>query len=1023
MRTGPALLWLALAFWAAAPSGLPARAGDRPSPGAAARGWPMYRANAGRDGYTPEKLPDKLAVRWVYKSHPPRPAWPHVRYSNSRSPTSFDYDRVCQPVVAGGLVFFGSSADDKVYALDAATGREKWSFFAGGPVRFAPAAWRDRLFAGSDDGWLYCLEAATGKLLWKHRGGPGDDKVIGNDRIVSRWPVRGGPVVLEDKVYFAAGIWPADRAYVHALDAATGKPQWTADAGDAVAGWAKSGPLPTGMAFQGYLAAAGDRLAVPTGHEFPAVYQRGTGKLAYCSGGGYGAAAAVIVDGVLFHTWGAYDLKTGSALFTALDQRHGVNPWNVTATLKWILWIASGNSSLSGAERAGAFGGAADPGKKRLEVKWSLRVKSACELIAAGDRAYVGADNQVLAVDIETAKVVWTVPVEGAACGLAAAAGRLFVSTTQGHVYCLDGSGGAAEVLAPKTAADQAADGACRQAAEEILKQFGAGEGFCADLGCGDGGLALELARRSKLRICAVEKDPAAVERARRRLDAAGLYGTRAAVIEADPGKTLLPRWHADLVVSGRSVTEGADAASAAEAARLQRPYGGTVLLGKPGAMKKSVRGPLQGAGSWTNQFADAGNSRCSGDTLIKGTLRTHWYRDPEVQVGHVDAPEPVCLDGRLFVPGRDGIYAVDVYNGRTLWKLPIEKYSASGYAGDAGSSLCVSPQGVYARHGAKILRIDAATGRQLAAFEAPKGPDGQPGAWGHVLFDGDTLYGAVANKQAAYCPERDMYRTKATMESSELVAMDPETGKVKWTHKAKDSLLNMAMAVGGGRVYLIDRPYKLTDPKYGRPCYDVDGELRALDAKDGKVLWKKDQGVFGVVLALSPRHDVLVMAHNGCNKGYKMYAEYRGPSKELKVVAFRASDGEQLWGQKGAYGWYQSPPILVDQTVYLQPAGYDLLTGKPRPGKETGKPWMLPRKTGTGCGTISAAQNMLLYRHGVIAYYDLLRDAGQEYYGGIRPGCNLNIIPAGGLVLVPEYSANCICNFIKAWVALAPAE
>jgi outer membrane protein assembly factor BamB len=65
------------------------------------------------------------------------------------------------------MLFYGSSADCKIYALDAATGRLRWSLFTDGPVRFAPAVWHDRVFVISDDGHLYCLAASDGSLLWR----------------------------------------------------------------------------------------------------------------------------------------------------------------------------------------------------------------------------------------------------------------------------------------------------------------------------------------------------------------------------------------------------------------------------------------------------------------------------------------------------------------------------------------------------------------------------------------------------------------------------------------------------------------------------------------------------------------------------------------------------------------------------------------------------------------------------------------------------------------------------------------
>ena len=40
--------------------------------------------------------------------------------------------------------------------------------------------------------------------------------------MISRWPARGGPVVRDGTVYFAASIWPFMGTFIYALDAETG---------------------------------------------------------------------------------------------------------------------------------------------------------------------------------------------------------------------------------------------------------------------------------------------------------------------------------------------------------------------------------------------------------------------------------------------------------------------------------------------------------------------------------------------------------------------------------------------------------------------------------------------------------------------------------------------------------------------------------------------------------------------------------------------------------------------------------
>ena len=250
--------------------------------------WPQYRFDGSRSGCTPERIGAGLSLRWLrHARHAPHRAWVGRRFALSR----MRFDWAPAAVVAGGTVYFGSSADHKVYALDAATGRERWAFFTRGPVRLAPAVSGDRVLAGSDDGHLYCLDRETGALLWKHRAGPSDEKLVGNGRMVSRWPVRGGVAVRDGVAYFGAGIWPEEDVYICAVDVATGEVLWTNDSTGALeidqphmVCFSRGGVIA-----QGYLAVTAERLFVATGRSTPAVFDRTKGGFLYYHLSRYGA--------------------------------------------------------------------------------------------------------------------------------------------------------------------------------------------------------------------------------------------------------------------------------------------------------------------------------------------------------------------------------------------------------------------------------------------------------------------------------------------------------------------------------------------------------------------------------------------------------------------------------------------------------------------------------------------------------------------------------------------------------------
>ncbi|MCA9416100.1 MAG: hypothetical protein KC917_07510, partial [Candidatus Omnitrophica bacterium] len=105
------------------------------------------------------------------------------------------------------------------------------------------------------------------------------------------------------------------------------------------------------------------------------------------------------------------------------------------------------------------------------------------------------------------------------------------------------------------------------------------------------------------------------------------------------------------------------------------------------------------------------------------------------------------------------------------------------------------------------------------------------------------------------------------------------------------------------------------------------------------------------------------------------------------------------------------SRPIINDRTVYLEPGAFDLMTGE-----DIG----FSMERSYGCGMITSSENMMFFRSATLGYVDLEADAGTENFGGIRPGCWINAIPAGGLVLMPDATAGCTCSYLnRASIAL----
>jgi hypothetical protein len=70
----------------------------------------------------------------------------------------------------------------------------------------------------------------------------------------------------------------------------------------------------------------------------------------------------------------------------------------------------------------------------------------------------------------------------------------------------------------------------------------------------------------------------------------------------------------------------------------------------------------------------------------------------------------------------------------------------------------------------------------------------------------------------------------------------------------------------------------------------------------------------------------------------------------------------------------------------------------------------------------MACAAELMVFRSATLGYVELDESPDTQNYGGVRPGCWINAIPAGGMVLMPDATSSCVCSYLmKTSIALAP--
>ena len=318
------------------------------------------------------------------------------------------------PTVVDGVVYVGSG-DRKVYAIDTRTGQQKWAFPTGDEVRSSPTVVDGVLYVGSLDHKVYAIDTRTGQQQWAFPTGA---------------YVHLSPTIVKGVVYVGG-----DDGTVYAIDTRTGQQKWAFPIGssDSVLGsvLVASPIVANGVV---YVGSADNKV-----HAIDA--RTGQQKWSFFMGWNGFISPAMVVNGVLYI--GSIDGRV-----YAIDAQTGQEKWAfpVNEGVYAALTVVNGVVyviSIPGIVYA--------IDSETGQQKWTVPTGNATGSwvqpppIVVNGVVYVSSDDKnVYAIDAKTGQQQWAVPTDSQGrFSPVANNGMLYITgTDDGQVYAIDATTG-----------------------------------------------------------------------------------------------------------------------------------------------------------------------------------------------------------------------------------------------------------------------------------------------------------------------------------------------------------------------------------------------------------------------------------------------------------------------------------------------------------------------------------------------------------------------------------------------------
>ncbi len=186
--------------------------------------WPIHMADPRRGCSSQVSVGEDLQVTWKTTVASPVDS-PLARdwKDNDQLPGA-----LTAPTVAGGSVFVADVEAHRLAALDAETGRLRWSFTTGGRIDSPPTIYDGLCLLGCRDGYVYCLDAEWGHLIWRFLAATAEKRIGVQSQLESAWPVPGSIMIHNGHAVFTAGRQSAvdGGIQVYAVEPSTGQLLW-----------------------------------------------------------------------------------------------------------------------------------------------------------------------------------------------------------------------------------------------------------------------------------------------------------------------------------------------------------------------------------------------------------------------------------------------------------------------------------------------------------------------------------------------------------------------------------------------------------------------------------------------------------------------------------------------------------------------------------------------------------------------------------------------------------------------------